>query len=171
MLVCVCYRRRAAIFDEPQAYLHDSPRLPIYCQVSKLLSTSQCVNALLDPELKSDVVCGYIPFGVNCNSSFIVDMNRLSHPKDILCDDMGVWKWNGSYRSWLAVNEQGEVKVLGKSLSGAPSSTQYRIWKRYYHNKSSPDVKKMVVFLEGEIIHCGVFLALKPCLIVFIKGV
>ena len=68
---------------EPQAYLHGL--LPVYCSLSKLMSTAQCVNMLLDPELKQDVVCEHVPFGVNCNSSFIVNMNCLSYSKGILC--------------------------------------------------------------------------------------
>ena len=44
---------------------------------------------------------------------FVVD---LSNPKDISCDRMGVWKWNGSYCRWLSVEEMGYIKILGKTL-------------------------------------------------------
>ena len=86
---CVVYYRKHPAPVEPQAYLHDLHRLPIFCNLSKSMSTAQCVNMLLDPELQRKVVCKHVPFGVNCNSSFIIDMNCLSDPKDILCDDMG----------------------------------------------------------------------------------
>ena len=92
MLRLVCYRKHPAVVDKPQVYLHGLHRLPIYCQVTKLMSTRHCINVLLDPELNPDVVCGHVLFGVNCNSSFVVDLNRLSHLKDILCDVMGAWK-------------------------------------------------------------------------------
>ena len=73
-------------------------------------------------------------------------MSMLSHPKDV-CDDMSVWKWNGSYRRWLSVDERGLVKTLGKTE--APSPPHYHtIWKRCYENKSSQDLKKIVVTLE-----------------------
>ena len=151
-LFLVCYRKHPAVVDKLQVYLHGLHRLPIYCQVTKLMSTRHCINVLLDPELNPDVVCGHVLFGVNCNSSFVVDLNRLSHPKDILCDVMGAWKWSGSYRSWLSIDELGDVTVVGKEILGSPpSSTHYRIWKRYYCSKSSPDVK-MVVLLEGEMM-------------------
>ena len=81
-------------------------------------------------------MCEHVPFGVNCNSSFIIDMNCLSNPKDILCDDMGTWKWKGSYCSWLSVDEHGFVTALEKDIPDSPSSMHYRIWKRYYCNKS-----------------------------------
>jgi len=109
-------KKHPTVVDKPQVYLHGLPRLPIHCQVTKLMSTHHCINVLLDPELNPNVVCGHVPFGVNCNSSFVVDLNRLSHPKDILCDVMGAWKWSGSYRSWLSVDELGDVTVVGKEI-------------------------------------------------------
>ena len=62
------------------------------------------MDILLDPELSPDLVCTRMPFDVDCNSVFVIDMSKLSNPKDIACDDMGVWKWNGSYRRWLSVD-------------------------------------------------------------------
>ena len=75
----------------------------------------------------------------------------MSNLKDILCDDMGIWKWNGNYHLWLSVDEHGEVTArIGKDFPDTSSSTHYQTWKRFYSNKSSPDVKKMVVLLEGD---------------------
>lgn len=108
------------------------------------------MDILLDPELSPELVCTRMPFDVDCNSVFVVDMSKLSNPKDISCDDMGVWKWNGSYRRWLAIDEKGVVCVLGKTLAEAPCTPHYHIWKRYYENKSSQDLKKMIVTLEGK---------------------
>ena len=109
------------------------------------------MDILIDPELSTELVCKRMPFDVDCNSVFVVDMSKLSNPKDIACDDMGVWKWNGSYRRWLSVDEKGVVTVLGKTLAETPSIPYYHIWKRYYENKSSQDLKKMIVTLEGKL--------------------
>ena len=43
-------------------------------------------------------------------------MSELAHPRDIVCDDMGSWKWGGSYRVWLEVDAIGSVKILGKEI-------------------------------------------------------
>ena len=109
------------------------------------------MDILLDPELSSDLLCTRMPFDVDCNSVFVVDMSTLSNPKDITCDDMGVWKWNGSYRRCLCVDEKGIIMILGKTLAEIPSVPHYHIWRRYYENKSSQDLKKMMVTLEGMI--------------------
>ena len=34
-----------------------------------------------------------IPFSVEMNAVFVVDLNKLTSPNDVLCDDMGVWTW------------------------------------------------------------------------------
>ena len=136
----------------PQIYLHGNHDIPIYCKISKLLSTEECINIILDPKLTSDVVCNQLPIAIDQNSVFVVDMSKLAHPKDIVCDDMGCWKWGGSYRIWLEVDDTGGVKVLGKEAPGQDKSgfPAFRIWKRYYTSKSSPDLRKLVVTIEGK---------------------
>ena len=112
------------------------------------------MNTILDPELCESTICTRLPFGINCNSLFLVDLTKLRNPKDIVCDDMGSWKWSGSYRMWLSVDEMGCVEVIGKSKPSTASQdlSYYRIWKRYYDNKSSSDLKKIVVTMEGKFI-------------------
>ena len=62
---------------------------------------------------------------------------------------MGTWTWNGSFRKWCSITEDGQ---LGKVLPTKDrSSNVYRVWKRYYFLKCSPDVRKMVALLEGEV--------------------
>jgi len=76
-------------------------------------------------------------------------MASLATPKDVLCDDMGVWLWKGSYRHYLSVDEAGYIDSIGKTIKEAPDVPYYRIWKRYYQNKSSKDLDKMVFTMEG----------------------
>ena len=117
--------------DEPQRFLHSLPGLPIYSQPNKQLSTVQCVDILLHSDLSKHFLCSRVPFDVNCNSVYVVDMANLVDPKDIVCDDMGAWKWKGSYRRWITVDETGWITVIGKDLSTPPQLPYYRIWKRY----------------------------------------
>ena len=128
-------------------FLHDKNELPIYCQSTKMLQTHECISTLLSAKLDKAAICTQTPFSVEINSVFVVDLNHLHSPKDILCDDMGVWKWGGSYRKWCEVDDDGTVSVLNeKSLSVVNC---YRVWKRYYSLKASPDVKRLIVMLEG----------------------
>ena len=89
------------------------------------------MNIILDPELDELCVCSRLPFGVDCNSVFLVDMTKLRSPRDIVCDDMGSWKWGGSYRMWLSLDETGFVAVIGKAKPDSidPELSYFRIWK------------------------------------------
>lgn len=51
---------------------------------------------------------------------------------------------------WLSVDEFGDVFVRGKSKPSTldPKLSYYCIWKRYYENKSRPDLK-IIVTSEG----------------------
>ena len=108
-------------------------------------------NNEYNSDLSEKQLCSKVPFGVNCNSVFLVDLLKLGTSRDIVCDDMGSWKWGGSYRMWLSVDEVGDVFVRGKLKPSTldPKLSYYRVWKRYYENKSSPDLKKIIVTLEG----------------------
>ena len=50
---------------------------------------------------------------------------------------------------WLSVDEFGDVYVSGKSKPSIMDLDlkYYRIWKRYYVNKSSPDLRNIIVTL------------------------
>ena len=107
---------------------------------------------LLGPDLQQDEICSQVPFSVGRNGIFIVDLNRLGTVTDILCDDMGVWMWSRSFRRWCSVSSSGFVKLYKRNVSLEDLTTDsYRIWKRYYSLKSSPDIRKMVILLEGML--------------------
>ena len=126
--------------------LHNKKELPIYARASKMLCTQEWVHVLLHSQLEKSSICTMVPFAIDINSVFVVDMNKLSSAKDIFCDDMGVWKWGGSYRKWCLPDEDGSIEVLESQAEYG----SYRVWKRYYSLKSNPDVRRMVVMLEGK---------------------
>lgn len=89
------------------------------------------------------------PTAVECNSVFLVDLKHLKKPKDILCDNLGAWKCNGCHYSWVVVDEDGVVAITGKEKPTGDEGSPYRITKRYYNHKGSPDFHRLVVFVEG----------------------
>ena len=133
-----------------QAELHNKKELPIYTCESKMLSTQKCLNILLNAKLDTSRICTKVPFSVDVNSVFIVDLNQLDSEKDLLCDDMGVWKWGGSCRKWCTTDEEGTIENLGDKSEANDPRMCYRIWKRYYTLKSNPDIRRMVILLEGQ---------------------
>lgn len=125
--------------------LHNLQELPVYAQPTKLLTTEECVTILLNSELSNSLICGKVPFSVETNAVFVVDLNKLTSPNDITCDNMGVWKWGGSRKRWLSVDDEGFVSFLEKN----EDEDCYLVWKRYFSLKASPDVKRMIIVLQG----------------------
>ena len=95
------------------------------------------------------------PIDVESNAVFIVDMGKLGSVKDLYCDDMGSWQYNGVYRTWLEVDESGYIATLGKKKPSQGTPNTYFITKKYFVHKSSGDLKKTVAFLTGNCrLHC-----------------
>ena len=138
--------------DSDIKYLHGKGHLPIYTQNDKFLTTQEIMNVLLDSDLKDGLICTEVPFSVHLNAAFIVDLSKFKSTKDVLCDDMGSWNWNGSFKRWCSITSHGMVKQFGRRVSVKDLPTNsYRVWKRYYYLKGSPDVRKMVAFLAGKL--------------------
>ena len=55
---------------------------------------------------------------------------------------------------WISVDKEGFVTFLKKDQH---DSSSYRVWKRYFYLKASPDVKRMVLMLEGMLWSVGQF--------------
>ena len=147
-----CRAQAEFIADPELTFLHNKKQIPIYALgCKKFLTTQEIMNVLLDSDLNLKSVCSQVPFAVTSNAVFIVDLSKVATAKDILCDDMGSWKWSGSFRRWCSVSSEGLVKLLGKDEpeSGLSSDT-YHVWKRYYCLQAGPDLKKMIVILEGS---------------------
>lgn len=132
--------------------LHGMKSLPIYAQPTKMLSIQDVVGILLSSKLDDSSICSKVPFSIEANAVFVVDLNKLSSPNDVTCDDMGVWNWGGSKKRWVSVDDDGFVIFLKESDQPSTDSSHYFIWKRYYSLKSSPDVKKIIIILEGMML-------------------
>ena len=129
--------------------LHDIEDLPVYAQPLRMVSTQEAVNILLSSELSASQICTRVPFCVEVNALFFVDLNQLSSPNDIICDDMGVWKWSGSSKQWVVVDEAGFVAFIKED--DVEKNSCYFVWKCYYCLKASPDVKRMIIILHGRL--------------------
>ena len=157
LLLCI-YRTKSVVNN---ILLHDIEELPVYEQPQQFFTTEEAATALLNSNLKEESICTQIPFSVEINAAFIVDLNKFDSPKDILCDDMGVWSWGGSNKRWISIDKNGFVTFL-KSEPSVSGENCFHVWKRYYSLKASPDVKKMILLLEGmyytvanQVVHAG----------------
>jgi len=55
-------------------------------------------------------------FFMDTNATFVVDSNKLKSLNDITCDHMGTWRWGGSRKKWMLVDENGLVTTLNDKV-------------------------------------------------------
>lgn len=132
-------------------FYHENVNMPVYSYHPLRLDSQEIVNTLLDPDLEISRICKMQPLCVEHNVIFIVDLSYLKSPKDITCDDMGSWRCNGVYHSWLKVDDVGFVSVYGKEKPLDIDTTQlFYLTKKYFVHKTSQDLKKTIAFLAGK---------------------
>ena len=124
--------------------------VPVYCFQKTRPSTSEGVAIILNPNLDRRRVCMSQPTCISQNTVFIVDLKQLKHPSDVLCDDMGTWVCNGCRRTWISVDEDGELEFFNNKKP-ANHENCYKVVRKYYNHKGSPDFHRMALFLEGKL--------------------
>ena len=102
-------------------FYHGDCNLPVYSRQQSRFDTQEIITILLDPDLKDEQVCKSQPVSIEHNAIFVVNLSELRDPKDIYVDDMGSWRYNGVYKSWVSVEVDGFMVSHGKKK---PSTTK-----------------------------------------------
>ena len=141
--------------DSSHNYYDNDEGLPVYEWLSskskRLYSPEQLFKILLDPKLQSsDVLCSKVPTSISSSVVFIVDVNKLDDPNDLLCDDMGVWRNNRVDRGGYVVSMSGEqVNTVEKSLSNEEGA--YILKRVYRVHGTNNRLKKLTVCVYGKL--------------------
>lgn len=138
-------------------YYEGDRLLPVFARFSsnkkRLLSVEDTVKCILHPDLNEMYLCSKVPIMVNHNTIFLVDSNQLKHPKDISCDDLGVWRNNRVDTTVIQVTVTTRcVATITKhsreaNVSGNTIYTLKRIYRTHGTDKS---FRKITSFLLGE---------------------
>jgi hypothetical protein len=125
--------------------------LPVYEWTSTIKSPVETMGALLKP-VENSMACTTVPSNISHNVSFLVNTVSLKSQNDwerFKSDDMGSWKNNG-VQYYHMVMREGALFPVDEIT--AETDDRVHVLKRiYYKNKSSPDLRKIVSFLEGMI--------------------
>ncbi|XP_070564660.1 uncharacterized protein [Ptychodera flava] len=129
----------------PQLYNNDQD-LPIIIEgKTSGISTGKAVSLLLQPGNEHNIA-RTIPDCVNRNVAFVCDTKHMASWKDILCDGNGSWETKGTktffYKHNISSNklEQVDDSYFGKR-------DVFKVKRRQYVNKSSPDFHRVVIRL------------------------
>ena len=97
--------------------------------------------------LEPQYICHDVPGAISQNCTFVVDMEYLDNVEDIKCDDMESWKQSKCSTKYYDVEDSsdGEYDII-PVRDGLDRS--YKVVRRTYINKSSPDLHKTMVLVQ-----------------------
>ena len=89
------------------------------------------------------------PINVGNNVLFILNHSKFQNESDIMCDNMGVWKYMGSPKiSFTLSDETSHISKCNTNNSGEEGKV-CKLKQVYYRNTSSGDVCKIVSTVYG----------------------
>ena len=148
--MCYSVATRKALFRD-RVFWNDNEKLPVYSTPKERIGTEEAITILLDKEFDESLLCQMQPTCVDKNSLFVVDLQKLSNPKDISCDDMGAWRANGTHPIYALIDRRGVItNTSQKPLKGKSPGRQYKLMKRYYYHKAATDLQKTIFIMQGK---------------------
>ena len=156
----ICYISLCSDENVPDYYVSDED-LPVYERLSskskRLYSPEQLLKILLNSNLQSsNVLCGKVPTSVSSSVVFVVDVNKLDDPNDLLCDNMGVWRNNGvdSIR-YLVSLSNGQVSTMEKSFSSDEAAYTLKCVYRVpctWHQPWIKEANSVYIWYVGNVL-------------------
>ena len=83
----------------------------MYSQTPTGYTAAELVNILMSTSIPKEKVCKLQPLGVNCNCTFIVDLDSVC-TEDMKADDLGSWRSTGTRRLYFRVNKRNKAEFL-----------------------------------------------------------
>ena len=106
----------------------------------------EIVKILLE-SYEEEYLCKPQPIDISNNVTFLISNSSFKNVKDIVCDDMGAWKHNGSPLRYFVVDKSSGNNDLKPSATKDPGC--YILKRIHYQNISSPDLRKIVATISG----------------------
>ena len=123
-----------------------------------MLQPAKVFDIILNTELTSEVVCNRKPVGVSDAAVLLVNITKLKHPNDLKADDMGSWIHKGKPICYFDLDRSPDGEVLQATrCTREESSSIYKLTRIYYHHKGTPQFRKTLFYVHGEIIQYFVF--------------
>ena len=110
-------------------------------------------NTILIPLLLNkpiSMISTTVPSRVQKNSMFIVDLDYLLHPEDILSDDLGAWIQSDTKKKFYLLQKDENDKVLCISRTEQVSNKSRTVERRTYINRSDSALRKTIVNVIDE---------------------
>ena len=126
----------------------DLPIVPSH--VIKSAKNDEVLKLLLNaPKTHRSIITSSNPVGIQNNVTFIVDLDSLGDPEDLLSDDLGAWEQTKTRSKWYLVKFKTNGEVCDVTKVEDKLHDSYQVCRRPYINKSDRSLRKTVV----NVIH------------------
>lgn len=97
------------------------------------------------PRNHPEFIASTHPVLIDKNVSFIINLDDLIHPEDLLSDDLGAWEQTKTRSKWYVVKKNANEEVCGVTKVADKLPGSYQVCRRPYINKSDRSLKKCIV--------------------------
>ncbi len=125
-----------------------NPDLPIVVRSKTGIKTAKAVKILLQ-SIKDEQICKVVPQGVAHNVGFVFSVKSIGHYKNVLSDGLGAWRHDGRKTFYTDVSD--EELTLSQHCPSVILPTTTTIYRTTYANKSSPDLRRTVIYIEATL--------------------
>ena len=126
-------------------FFNDDPMIPIYGSHVRSLDTKMVVE-YVGSGIEAAKAAKIVPSRPRGNFMFMYDSNYLENWKDVLSDDFGVWRPNGTKTLFFLSEIKGSGKMKAKHVPKEEADLRA---KRYlYAHPTTPTFKRVVVKTE-----------------------
>ena len=96
--------------EPPLSHFNCDLEVPVYSQTSTGYSTFELSN--MSSAITEEKVCKLQPLGVNCNYTFIMNVDAVNYTEDMKADDLGSWRSTGTCTTYFRVHMRNKAEFL-----------------------------------------------------------
>ena len=107
-----------------------------------------------------------VPTSIYQSVSFVVNLDHIDSHKDVLADDMGVWKHNGVDTVLVSVTftEEHIQMVRRLNLSIPPGGQMYSVKHVYRTHATDSTLKKVTAYIYGWYVNTSIQIICEHCM-------
>ena len=133
-----------------------NPSQPVYEIPPEKYSAERVLQILLDRDISPSIVCSERPVNIKESATFVIDVTKLPHEKDVLRDAFGKWSYSGSHPVPFKVfhKDDGYMSVE-RCAPGVSGSDVVLLRRLHATHPSNSSFKRMIAFVSGMLCRQG----------------
>ena len=124
----------------------------MYERLDEVMKPADVLNAILNTDVTSDIVCMQKPIGVKDAAVLLVDTTKLRHPDDLKADDMGSWVHKGIPSHYYSIKRSPSGVVYGVKRCSKTTRDAFKLTRIYYHHRGTSEFRKTIFYVHGMYV-------------------